>query len=53
MISALNLTILKFHEKKLGQLFCDGPLNKLLIYFYLSVINIKLALNKECIVENI
>ena len=42
---------IKFHEKKLGQLFCDGALNKLLIYFYLSVINTKLELIKNVLLK--
>ena len=44
---------IKFHEKKLGQLFCDGPSQQIIDLLLSECDKHLVSVNKECIVENI
>jgi len=44
---------IKFHEKKLGQLFCDGPSQQIIDLLLSECDKHQVSVNKECIVENI
>ena len=44
---------IKFHEKKLGQLFCDGASQQIIDLLLSECDKYQVSLNKECIVENI
>ena len=44
---------IKFHEKKLGQLFCDGASQQIINLLLSECDKYQVILNKECIVENI
>ena len=44
---------IKFHEKKLGQLFCDGASQQIIDLLLSECDKYQVKVNKECIVENI
>ena len=44
---------IRFHEKKLGQLFCDGASQQIIDLLLSECDKYQVSLNKECIVENI
>ncbi len=44
---------IKFHEKKLGQLFCDGASQQIIDLLLSECDRYQVRVNKECIVENI
>ena len=44
---------IKFHEKKLGQLFCDGASQQIIDLLLSECDKYQVILNKECFVENI
>ena len=44
---------IKFHEKKLGQLFCDGSAQQIIDMLLLECQNAKVILKKESIISNI
>ncbi|MBM3630659.1 MAG: NAD(P)/FAD-dependent oxidoreductase [Alphaproteobacteria bacterium] len=52
-IKLINKHQIKFHEKKLGQLFCDGSAQQIIDMLLLECQNAKVILKKETIVYNI
>lgn len=52
-IKLINKHRIKFHEKKLGQLFCDGSAQQIIDMLLLECQNAKVILKKETIVYNI
>ncbi len=52
-IKLINKHQIKFHEKKLGQLFCDGSAQQIIDMLLLECQNAKVILKKETTVYNI
>ncbi|MSP10786.1 MAG: NAD(P)/FAD-dependent oxidoreductase [Pelagibacteraceae bacterium] len=52
-IKLINKHNIKFHEKKLGQLFCDDSAQQIIDMLLLECQNAKVILKKETIVSNI